>query len=191
MVVSTGISSVTAALRKLKISSSEEQSVHVNSRTRKLSNEECTHQCRKRKQKKKMDNQEVVREYKKFQRMMPNGESASRPRMRKQKELDHLMAQLYRLKQEKRQLLNDINFFTQLYLDAQHENKILRALVAELTNAVNFLIGIKNEEFISPTTTHSFDRAPHFEDLNNQMLIDGCFGDLSTSLSIIDQPTMP
>lgn len=138
-----------------------------------------------------MDNQEVVREYKKFQRMMSNGESASRPRMRKQKELDHLMAQLYRLKHEKRQFLNDINFFTQLHLDAQHENKILRALVAELTNAVNFLIGIKNEEFISSTTTQSFDRAPHFEHLNNQMLIDGCFGDLSTSLSIIDQPTMP
>ncbi|KAK4377322.1 hypothetical protein RND71_003618 [Anisodus tanguticus] len=70
----------------------------------------------------------------KRKRMISNRESARRSRMRKQKHLDDLMAQLAHLRNENNQILTSMNVTTQNYLNIEAENSILRAQVEELCN---------------------------------------------------------
>ncbi|KAL7002678.1 hypothetical protein U1Q18_003835 [Sarracenia purpurea var. burkii] len=103
----------------------------------------------------------------KRRRMISNRESARRSRMKKQKHLDDLTAQVAQLTDEKNQIVLGINVFTQLCLNIDGENAILRAQATELgrrLEALNEIIVFMNggtgyfgtEEVI-----------PGFESINN------------------------
>ncbi|KAK8512522.1 hypothetical protein V6N13_082931 [Hibiscus sabdariffa] len=80
----------------------------------------------------------------KRRRMESNRESARRSRMRKQKHLDDLMAQLSLLKKDNYQILTGINFITHQYLNMEAENSVLRAQVMELSQRLDSLTEILN-----------------------------------------------
>ncbi|KAE8679861.1 hypothetical protein F3Y22_tig00111393pilonHSYRG00023 [Hibiscus syriacus] len=73
----------------------------------------------------------------KRRRMESNRESARRSRMRKQKHLNDLMAQLNRLRKENYQILTSINFATHQYLNMEAENSVLRAQIMELSQILD------------------------------------------------------
>lgn len=75
----------------------------------------------------------------KRKRMISNRESARRSRMRKQKHLDDLKAQVARLRKENNQIISSINVTTQQYLNVEAENLVIRAQVAELSHRLQSL----------------------------------------------------
>ncbi|PIN15170.1 hypothetical protein CDL12_12182 [Handroanthus impetiginosus] len=75
----------------------------------------------------------------KRKRMISNRESARRSRLRKQKHLDDLMAQVAQLRKENQQILTAVNVTTQHYLNVEAENAILRAQAAELSHRLQSL----------------------------------------------------
>lgn len=89
----------------------------------------------------------------KIKRKISNRESARRSRVRKQKHLDDLMAQLTQLRKANSQLLTILNVTTQHFLNVEAENSVLRAQMAELDSrleSLNEIIGfldIENEGF--------------------------------------------
>ncbi|KAJ8549168.1 hypothetical protein K7X08_032875 [Anisodus acutangulus] len=80
----------------------------------------------------------------KRKRMISNRESARKSRMRKQKHCDDLMAQVNQLKEENNQIVTNINTVTQLFLNVEAENSILRAQMAELNHRLQSLNEIIN-----------------------------------------------
>ncbi|CAA2996286.1 bZIP transcription factor 11-like [Olea europaea var. sylvestris] len=81
---------------------------------------------------------------KKRKRMISNRESARRSRLRKQKQLDDLMAKVAQFGNENNQIITRMNFTTQLYLNIEAENSILRAQTAELSHRLQSLNEILN-----------------------------------------------
>ncbi|CAN4107519.1 unnamed protein product [Withania somnifera] len=75
----------------------------------------------------------------KRKRMISNRESARRSRMRKQKHLDDLMAQVSTLRKENNQILTSMNVTTQHFLNVEAENSILRAQLSELIHRLQSL----------------------------------------------------
>lgn len=75
----------------------------------------------------------------KRKRMISNRESARRSRMRKQKHLDDLMAQVGQLRKENNQIVTAMNVTTQQFLNVEAQNSILRAQVAELSHRLEAL----------------------------------------------------
>ncbi|KAG8478227.1 hypothetical protein CXB51_028163 [Gossypium anomalum] len=96
--------------------------------------------------------QHVLNERKR-KRMASNREAARRSRMRKQKHLDDLMGQVSQLAHENNQILANINITTQIYLNIEDENTVLRAQMAELSarlqsvNEINDFINSNNGVF--------------------------------------------
>lgn len=80
----------------------------------------------------------------KRKRMQSNRESARRSRMRKQKHLDDLMAQVSQLRKENGQILSSINVTTQHYVNVESENSVLRAQMMELSQRLQSLNDILN-----------------------------------------------
>ncbi|KAK4429303.1 bZIP transcription factor 44 [Sesamum alatum] len=80
----------------------------------------------------------------KRKRMQSNRESARRSRLRKQKHLDDLMAQVAQLRKENGQILSSINVTTQHYVNVEAENSVLRAQMMELTQRLQSLNEILN-----------------------------------------------
>ncbi|KAA8546001.1 hypothetical protein F0562_020548 [Nyssa sinensis] len=80
----------------------------------------------------------------KRKRMLSNRESARRSRMRKQKHLDDLMAQVAQLRKENNQIITSMNVTTQHYLNIESENAIMRAQVTELSSRLQYLNEIIN-----------------------------------------------
>ncbi|KAF8405279.1 hypothetical protein HHK36_010181 [Tetracentron sinense] len=85
------------------------------------------------------ENLQLVMDQRKRKRMLSNRESARRSRMRKQKHLDDLMAQVAQLRKENNQILTTINFTTQHYLNIDAENSVLRAQMGELNHRLQSL----------------------------------------------------
>ncbi|CAK9157104.1 unnamed protein product [Ilex paraguariensis] len=85
-----------------------------------------------------------IMDQRKRKRMISNRESARRSRMRKQKHLDDLMGQVGQLKNESNHIVTNMNITTQLYLNAEAENSVLRARMAELTHRLQSLNEIIN-----------------------------------------------
>lgn len=75
----------------------------------------------------------------KQKRMLSNRESARRSRLRKQKHLDNLMAQVDQLKKENGQIMRALNVTTQSYFAAEAENSVLRTQHLELSNRLQSL----------------------------------------------------
>ncbi|KAK4477125.1 hypothetical protein RD792_016335 [Penstemon davidsonii] len=76
--------------------------------------------------------------------MISNRESARRSRLRKQKQLDELMAQVARLRKENQQIMNGLNETSQHYVNVEAENTILRAQADELSHRLQSLNEIVN-----------------------------------------------
>lgn len=80
----------------------------------------------------------------KRKRMISNRESARRSRMKKQKHLNELMAQVEQLKEQNNQIVTNITMVTQVYLNVEAENSVLRAQMAELSHRLQSLNEIIN-----------------------------------------------
>lgn len=80
-----------------------------------------------------------VMDQKKRKRMQSNRESARRSRMRKQEHLEGMSAQVEQLKKENNQINTNIGVTTQMYLNVEAENAILRVQMAELSNRLQSL----------------------------------------------------
>lgn len=83
------------------------------------------------------DNQII--DIRKRKRMQSNRESARRSRQRKQKQLDDLTAEASRVRDQNGQILSTVNVTTQLYMNIEAENSVLKAQLSELTNRLNSL----------------------------------------------------
>ncbi|KAG4931737.1 hypothetical protein AAZX31_17G239700 [Glycine max] len=106
---------------------------------------------------------QLLMEQRKKKRKQSNRESARRSRMRKQKHLDDLIAQVDLLKKQKSLTLKKVNITTQHCLKVEAENSILRAQKTELTQSLQSLNDIIN--LINTTTT--FDHNNYYYNNNN------------------------
>ncbi|KAL7081524.1 hypothetical protein ACP275_14G045000 [Erythranthe tilingii] len=75
----------------------------------------------------------------KRKRMESNRESARRSRIRKQKHLDDLTAQISRMRKENNQISIGVNVTTQHCVSVEAENSVLRAQMMELTQRLHSL----------------------------------------------------
>ncbi|KAJ6402837.1 hypothetical protein OIU84_014861 [Salix udensis] len=90
---------------------------------------------------------QALMDQRKRKRMISNRESARRSRMRKQKHLDDLTAQVSQLRKENHQIITSINITTQRYLNVEADNSILRVQISQLSKrleSLNDIIGFLN-----------------------------------------------
>ncbi|XP_010530816.1 PREDICTED: bZIP transcription factor 11-like [Tarenaya hassleriana] len=85
------------------------------------------------------NNLQAVMEQRKRKRMISNRESARRSRMRKQKLMDDLTAQVAQLRKENHQIVTSVSITTQHYLTVEAENSVLRAQIDELRHRLDSL----------------------------------------------------
>ena len=90
------------------------------------------------------DLQLVMMDQRKRKRMQSNRESARRSRMRKQKHVNDLMAEVAQLSKENNQILTRISITTQHYHNVEAENSVLRAQMGELSQRLQSLNDILN-----------------------------------------------
>lgn len=81
----------------------------------------------------------VTMDLRKRKRMQSNRESARRSRMRKQKHLDDLMAQMNQIRDDNHQIMSSLSITNQQYLNVEAENSILRVQMSELTQRLQSL----------------------------------------------------
>ncbi|KAJ8764339.1 hypothetical protein K2173_006079 [Erythroxylum novogranatense] len=92
-----------------------------------------------------------IMDQRKRKRIISNRESARRSRMRKQKHLDDLTAQVSQLGKENNEIMWNMNVSTQLLLSVEAENSVLRAQLAELSHrlgSLNEIISYVNQSRI-------------------------------------------
>ncbi|KAK1302515.1 Light-inducible protein CPRF2 [Acorus calamus] len=82
---------------------------------------------------------QMVMNQRKQKRMLSNRESARRSRMRKQKHLDDLLAQVNKLRKENSQIITSLNITTQHYSRFESENSVLRTQMIELSTRLQSL----------------------------------------------------
>ncbi|CAK9178487.1 unnamed protein product [Ilex paraguariensis] len=90
---------------------------------------------------------QVMMDQRKRKRMQSNRESARRSRMKKQKHLDDLMAQVTQIRNENNHILTSMNVTTQHYLHVEAENSVLRAQMMELSQrlqSLNDILSVMN-----------------------------------------------
>jgi len=97
---------------------------------------------------------QALMDQRKRKRMISNRESARRSRMRKQKHLDELAAQVAQLRSENQHMLTSLNLTTQRFMVVEAENSVLRAQMGELSHRLESLNGIV--EFLNATTNGVF-----------------------------------
>lgn len=85
------------------------------------------------------DPQYVMVDDRKKRRMISNRESARRSRMRKQQHLDELINQVAQLQKENTEILQRVNGFSQLYVNVESDNCILRTQMTELSDRLHSL----------------------------------------------------
>ncbi|XP_010531056.1 PREDICTED: bZIP transcription factor 2-like [Tarenaya hassleriana] len=89
----------------------------------------------------------------KRKRMVSNRESARRSRMRKQKHMDDLTAQINQLTNENRQIMTSLDVTSRLYMTIQAENSVLNAQLSELNTRLRSLDDIIG--FVTANTNSS------------------------------------
>ncbi|CAL0305915.1 unnamed protein product [Lupinus luteus] len=82
---------------------------------------------------------QVFMDQRKRKRMISNRESARRSRMKKQKHVDELSAQVAHLKNENQKILTTLNHITQRYFTFELQNSVLTAQVDELSHRLESL----------------------------------------------------
>nr|GMD49129.1 bZIP transcription factor 11-like [Ipomoea batatas] len=97
----------------------------------------------------------MMMDQRKRKRMISNRESARRSRMKKQKLLDELTAQVSQLEAENSHILANLGVVTRLHLEVEAENSILMAQVAELNHRLRSLNEILSN--MSPSNSSSWD----------------------------------
>ncbi|KNA05678.1 hypothetical protein SOVF_188050 [Spinacia oleracea] len=114
--------------------------------------------------------------------MQSNRESARRSRLRKQNHLDDLAVQVAELKAQNSRIISTTNTSTQLYLEVEAENSVLRAQLSELSNRLQSLNDIIN--CLSNNNVHgNINNNNNNNNNNNVMRIttsttsDGCSSD--------------
>ncbi|KAF7817595.1 bZIP transcription factor 11-like [Senna tora] len=85
-----------------------------------------------------------VERKRKRKRMESNRESARRCRMRKQKRVDDLMAEMGELQKENSEMVGIIKLTREQYLNVEAHNSVLRAQIVELTHSLQSLNHIIN-----------------------------------------------
>ncbi|KAG6506538.1 hypothetical protein ZIOFF_031862 [Zingiber officinale] len=104
---------------------------------------------------------QALLDQKKRKRMISNRESARRSRMRKQKQLDDLMAQVSQLRKESSHALSVLNLIAQRRSGVEAENSVLRAQAMELSNRLQALNEILNNlKSSSSSSSNSFHPRP-------------------------------
>ncbi|MFS8034121.1 putative transcription factor bZIP family [Helianthus anomalus] len=78
----------------------------------------------------------------KRKRMISNRESARRSRIRKKKHLGDLVLQVSQLVSDSKHMAINLKDTTQMYLNLEYENSILRTQLAELTHRLESLTNI-------------------------------------------------
>ncbi|KAK8587080.1 hypothetical protein V6N13_086086 [Hibiscus sabdariffa] len=114
--------------------------------------------------------QQILNERKR-KRMVSNREAARRSRMRKQKQLDDLMGQVSRLTDESHRILTSINITSQLYLNIEAENSVLRAQIAELSTrlqSLNEIVGFID----SSNGVFGYDHHDDYEAAHHHLQVD-------------------
>ncbi|KAL7223888.1 hypothetical protein ACSBR1_025364 [Camellia fascicularis] len=124
-----------------------------------------------------------IMDQRKRKRMVSNRESARRSRMRKQKHVDDLMAQLCRLREENSCVFTRVTGMTQLCMNFEAENSVLRAQVAELTHRLDSLNEIT--ECLSSNNNNGV-----FEGSYDRMINDGDDFLNPWNLLYVNQPIM-
>ncbi|KAF7810861.1 bZIP transcription factor 11-like [Senna tora] len=99
------------------------------------------------------DLQVLIMDQRKRKRMISNRESARRSRMRKQKHLDDLVAQVGQLRKENHHILTSVNLTAEQLLRVESENSVLRAQVGELSHRLQSLNEII--DFLSASSSSS------------------------------------
>lgn len=129
---------------------------------------------------------QLAMDQRKRKRMQSNRESARRSRMRKQKHLDDLIAQVDQLRKENNQILTSVNITTQHYMNIESENSVLRAQLLELTQRLDSLNDILNfintSSGILDTTDHHHHPHAHDDFINNNPM--------DTNTMFLNQPIM-
>ncbi|KAG2303031.1 hypothetical protein Bca4012_061385 [Brassica carinata] len=120
----------------------------------------------------------------KRKRMLSNRESARRSRMRKQKHVDDLTAQINQLTNDNRQILTSLTVTTQLYMKIQAENSILTAQMSELSTRLESL----NEIVDLVTTTNGSGGVDQidgcgFDDRTVGINCDGYYDDMMSGVN--------
>ncbi|KAL9273108.1 bZIP transcription factor 44-like protein [Drosera capensis] len=118
----------------------------------------------------------IMIDERKRKRMESNRESARRSRMRKQKHLDDLMAQIARLSNDNDHIMSEISVRTQQYLNVEAENSVLRAQMAELNQRLEsleeilgFVHAIDGNEFVGDGEVGFVDQSTHQWNMNMNM----------------------
>ncbi|XP_073314656.1 bZIP transcription factor 44-like [Primulina huaijiensis] len=136
-----------------------------------------------------------VIDQKKRKRMESNRESARRSRMRKQKHLDDLSAQVAQIKKENKQILSDINTTTQHYLNVESENSVLRAQMLELSqrlHSLNEILSHINSYTAGPSVVSAAPAASwscmfETDEFQHLDLADNFLGNSWNSVALINQ----
>ncbi|KAG6413410.1 hypothetical protein SASPL_126119 [Salvia splendens] len=85
---------------------------------------------------------QLTMDLRKRKRMISNRESARRSRLRKQKHMEELMAQVAELRRQNHQILTSLRAATQHHAAVESENAVLRAQEAELGHRLQSLVEI-------------------------------------------------
>ncbi|PIN23012.1 hypothetical protein CDL12_04271 [Handroanthus impetiginosus] len=128
----------------------------------------------------------------KRKRMQSNRESARRSRLRKQKHLDDLMAQVAQLTKENNQILNSINVTTHHHVNVETENSILRAQMMELTQRLQSLNEILDYINSSTATATATTGSCLFEaeEFQNQLFADSFLNNPWNLMGLNQHPIM-
>lgn len=135
------------------------------------------------------DNLQHIMDQRKRKRMISNRESARRSRMRKQKQMDDLMEKMSQLRTENYNLLTNMNVVTQLYLNIEAENSVLRAQMGELNHRLQALNDIINFTNCTENTFAEFDENDNIYAYNEHMINEEDFLN-PRSLLHVNQPIM-
>lgn len=121
------------------------------------------------------EQQHVMVDERRQRRMLSNRESARRSRMRKQKHLDELRAQVAHMRGENRQILNSFDILTQRYSHALEENRVLKAQAMELSQHIHHLqqafAASQPSAVASPFVLNALQASHHHHHNNNNNII--------------------